>query len=84
MRRGSYESYNYFSRSYQKEIDEHFEKFCNKDAVSKVSTKKIYEIPWYRKKDWSNGFGIKRNILRSFKKRNCHNGSFPWNTTAEK
>ena len=29
----------------QKEIDEHFEKFCNKDAVSKVSTKEIYERP---------------------------------------
>ncbi len=67
----------------QKEIDEHFEKFCNKDAVSKVSTKEIYEIPGTGKRIGVMDFGIKRNILRSFKKRNCHMVVFPWNTTAE-
>lgn len=67
----------------EKEIMERFGKYDNKDAVSIVSTSKIYEIPGNGKKIGIIDFGIKRNILRSFKKRGCHMVVFPWNTTAE-
>ncbi|WP_410208365.1 carbamoyl phosphate synthase small subunit [Fusobacterium sp.] len=67
----------------EKEIMERFGKYDNKDAVSIVSTSKIYEIPGNGKKIGIMDFGIKRNILRSFKKRGCHMVVFPWNTTAE-
>lgn len=67
----------------EKEIMERFGKYDNKDAVSIVSTSKIYEILGNGKKIGIMDFGIKRNILRSFKKRGCHMVVFPWNTTAE-
>jgi len=67
----------------QKEIDEHFAKFNNSDAVEKVSTKEIYEIPGPGKRIGVIDFGVKRNILRSFEKRGVHQVVFPWNATAE-
>lgn len=67
----------------QKEIDEHFAKFNNSDAVEKVSTKEIYEIPGTGKRIGVIDFGVKRNILRSFEKRGVHQIVFPWNVTAE-
>ncbi|MGL5572946.1 MAG: carbamoyl phosphate synthase small subunit [Cetobacterium sp.] len=67
----------------QKEIDEHFAKFNNSDAVEKVSTKEIYEIPGPGKRIGVIDFGVKRNILRSFEKRGVHQIVFPWNVTVE-
>ena len=67
----------------EKEIMERFGKYDNKDAVSIVSTPKIYEIPGDGIRLGVMDFGIKRNILRSFKRRGCHMVVFPWNTTAE-
>lgn len=67
----------------EKEIWERFNAYSNKDAVSQVSTKEIYEIPGEGKRIGVMDFGIKRNILRSFSKRGCHLVVFPWNTTAE-
>lgn len=67
----------------QKEIDEYFAKFNNSDAVEKVSTKEIYEIPGPGKRVGVIDFGVKKNILRSFEKRGVHQIIFPWNVTAE-
>ncbi len=67
----------------QKEIDEHFEKFTNIDAVEQVSTKEIYEIPGSGKRIGVIDFGVKKTILRSFEKRGIHQIVFPWNVTAE-
>lgn len=67
----------------EKEIMERFGKYDNRNAVSEVSTPRIYEIPGEGKRIGVMDFGIKRNILRSFKKRGCHLVVFPWNTKAE-
>lgn len=67
----------------QKELKEKFESFSNIDAVEKVSTKKIYEIEGKGKRIAVYDFGVKRNILRSFKKLGVHQIIVPWNTTAE-
>ncbi|MGL4652366.1 carbamoyl phosphate synthase small subunit [Cetobacterium sp.] len=67
----------------QKEIDEHFAKFSNKDAVEQVSTKEKYEIPGTGKRIGVIDFGVKKNILRSFEERGIHQIVFPWNVTAE-
>ncbi len=50
----------------QKEINEYFENFSNTDAVERVSTKEIYEIPGEGKRIGVVDFGVKKNILRSF------------------
>lgn len=67
----------------EKEIWERFNKYSNTDAVSIVSTPKIYEIPGKGKRLGVMDFGVKRNILRNFEARDCHMVVFPWNTTAE-
>ncbi|MBC2856658.1 MAG: glutamine-hydrolyzing carbamoyl-phosphate synthase small subunit [Cetobacterium sp.] len=67
----------------QKEIDAHFNKFNNIDAVETVSTKETYEIPGEGKKIGVIDFGVKRNILRNFSKRGYSMVVFPWNVTAE-
>lgn len=67
----------------EKEIMERFGKYDNRNAVSEVSTPRIYEITGEGKRIGVMDFGIKRNILRSFKKRGCHLVVFPWNTKAE-
>ncbi|MFK4785305.1 carbamoyl phosphate synthase small subunit [Fusobacterium sp. MFO224] len=67
----------------EKEIMEKFNSFDNSKAVSQVSTKEIYKIHGSGKKVGVMDFGIKRNILRNFEKRNCDLTIFPWNTSAE-
>jgi carbamoyl-phosphate synthase small subunit len=65
------------------QINEKLESFDNTNAVKEVSTKEI------RKYDGSGehiaviDFGIKNNIIRSFKNRGCKITVFPANTTAE-
>jgi len=67
----------------QSEIREKLSSFDNTDAVSKVSTKEIYRVPGEGLKVGIMDFGIKQNIIRSFKKRGCDLTVFPWNTKAE-
>ncbi|WP_163468914.1 carbamoyl phosphate synthase small subunit [Fusobacterium sp. IOR10] len=67
----------------EKELSEKFNNFNNSKAVTKVSTKEIYEIKGSGKKIGVMDFGIKRNILRNFQKRNCNLIVFPWDTKAE-
>jgi len=67
----------------EKELSEKFNNFNNSKAVAKVSTKAIYEIKGSGKKIGVMDFGIKRNILRNFQKRNCNLIVFPWDTKAE-
>lgn len=67
----------------EKEIWDRFNGYSNSDAVSVVSTPKIYEIPGKGKRIGVMDFGVKRNILRNFEERDCHLIVFPWNTTAE-
>jgi carbamoyl-phosphate synthase small subunit len=57
--------------------------FCNKDAVSIVSTDKAYEIPGAGVHVAVMDFGIKTNILRSFKRRGCRMTVFPQDSTYE-
>ncbi|MDR3259049.1 MAG: carbamoyl phosphate synthase small subunit [Fusobacteriaceae bacterium] len=65
------------------EIKEKFDGFSNINAVSGVSTKNIYQIEGNGKTIGILDFGIKTNIIRNFKKRNCNITVFPWNTKAE-
>lgn len=67
----------------QSEIEQKLATFDNVDAVMKVTTEKPYTI-------YGNGthvaimdFGIKENILCSFKQRNCKLTVFPAATSAE-
>lgn len=67
----------------EKELAEKFNNFNNFKAVAKVSTKEIYEIKGSGKKIGVMDFGVKRNILRNFQKRNCNLTVFPWDTKAD-
>lgn len=58
-------------------IKEKLENFNNKDAVRSVTAKEIYEIQGNGKHVAVMDFGIKSNILRSFKKRGCKITVFP-------
>lgn len=51
--------------------------YDNSDSVSKVTTNKVYQIEGRGKHVAVLDFGIKENILRSFKKRNCKITVFP-------
>ncbi|WP_061995280.1 carbamoyl phosphate synthase small subunit [Clostridium sp. ATCC 25772] len=53
------------------EIEERLNNFSNKDAVRNVTTKEPYVIDGNGKHIAVLDFGIKENILRSFKKRDC-------------
>ncbi|WP_010296179.1 carbamoyl phosphate synthase small subunit [Clostridium senegalense] len=53
------------------EIEERLNNFSNKDAVRNVTTKEQYVIDGNGKHIAVLDFGIKKNILRSFKKRDC-------------
>ncbi|GAA0127423.1 carbamoyl phosphate synthase small subunit [Clostridium senegalense] len=53
------------------EIEERLNNFSNKDAVRNVTTKEPYVIEGNGKHIAVLDFGIKENILRSFKKRDC-------------
>jgi len=65
------------------DIKDKLEKFQNDDAVYKVSTDKIYEIPGSGPHVAVMDFGVKSNILRSFKERNCRLTVFPATSKAE-
>jgi carbamoyl-phosphate synthase small subunit len=65
------------------EIKEKFDGFSNVNAVAAVSTKNIYQIEGAGKRIGILDFGIKTNIIRNFKKRNCNITVFPWNSKAE-
>ena len=75
----------------QKEIQDKFDGFSNRDAVSIVSTKEKYSVPCEATEETKTpklkigvwDFGVKRNILRNFTKRNCDQIVFPLKTTAE-
>ena len=65
------------------EVKKEIEAFSNKDAVSNVTTDKIYEIDGEGKHVAIIDYGIKNNILNCFKKRGCKITVFPSNVTAE-
>ena len=65
------------------EVKKEIEAFLNKDAVSNVTTEKIYEIDGEGKHVAIIDYGIKNNILNCFKKRGCKITVFPSNVTAE-
>ncbi len=67
----------------QKELKEKYNSFCNKSAVATVSCKEKYTISGSGKKIGVWDFGVKSNILRSFKERGCDLTVFPFKTTAE-
>ena len=64
-------------------VKKEIEAFSNKDAVSNVTTDKIYEIDGEGKHVAIIDYGIKNNILNCFKKRGCKITVFPSNVTAE-
>ena len=66
------------------DIKAKLEKFQNDDAVYKVSTSEVYEIPGSGPHVAVVDFGVKSNILRNFKERNCRLTVFPATSTAEK
>ncbi|MBU3157244.1 carbamoyl phosphate synthase small subunit [Clostridium estertheticum] len=65
------------------EIDQKLMNFSNSNAVMKVTTNNCYTIEGSGQHIAIVDFGIKENILRSFKKRNCKLTIFPADTTAE-
>lgn len=65
------------------EVSDKVKAFSNKDAVSIVSTKKVYTIEGTGKHVAIMDFGIKENIIRNFKKRDCKLTVFPMTATAE-
>ena len=67
----------------QSEIEQKFETFNNRDAVMKVTTEKPYTIEGTGQHVAVMDFGIKENILRSFKQRNCKLTVFPVSAKAE-
>ena len=54
------------------EIKRRFDNFSNTEAVKAVTTPSNYEIAGEGKKVAIMDFGIKSNIIKSFKKRNCN------------
>jgi carbamoyl-phosphate synthase small subunit len=67
----------------QSEIKQKFSNFDNSDAVRKVTTEKAYTIQGNGAHVAVMDFGIKENILRSFKERGCKLTVFPSNAKAE-
>ena len=65
------------------EVKEKITAFSNKDAVKMVTAKEPYIIEGTGKHVAIMDFGIKSNIIRNFKKRNCKITIFPMNATAE-
>ncbi len=66
------------------EINLMFNNFNKKDFVGNVSTKKEYEFSTGDIKLAVIDFGVKSNILKEFKKRNCHIKVYPFDTKSEK
>jgi carbamoyl-phosphate synthase small subunit len=67
----------------QKELKEKFDNFSNEDAVKNVTCKEKFKIEGNGKKVGILDFGIKQNIIESFKKRDCDITVFPAYTKAE-
>ncbi|MBK5242205.1 carbamoyl phosphate synthase small subunit [Clostridium sp.] len=67
----------------QSEIEQKLSTFNNNDAVKKVTTKECYTIYGSGHHVAIMDFGIKENIIRSFKKRNCKLTIFPADASAE-
>jgi carbamoyl-phosphate synthase small subunit len=67
----------------QSEIEQKLATFNNSDAVMKVTTEELYTIEGSGKHVAIMDFGIKENILRSFKQRNCKLTVFPAAAKAE-
>ena len=67
----------------ESEINKKLNDFNNKDAVMKVTSKECYTIEGSGKHVAIMDFGIKENILRSFKQRNCKLTIFPAYAKAE-
>ncbi|ABR50291.1 carbamoyl-phosphate synthase, small subunit [Alkaliphilus metalliredigens QYMF] len=65
------------------EIQAKLSAFSNEKAVEAVTTEDVYEIQGTGKHIAVMDFGVKENILRSFRKRNCRITVFPANTRAE-
>lgn len=65
------------------DIKSHLKEFNNDDAVYQVSTKEIYRIEGNGPKVAVMDFGVKTNILRSFKERGCDLTVFPATTKAD-
>lgn len=61
----------------ENEIKGRLQAFSNTDAVFNVTTKKSYTIPGSGKHVAIMDFGIKANIINSFKQRNCKMTVFP-------
>lgn len=64
-------------------VKEKVEGFSTKEAVKTVTTKESYTIEGTGKHIAVMDFGIKNNIIRNFKKRNCKLTVFPATATAE-
>ncbi|TDT67407.1 carbamoyl-phosphate synthase small subunit [Hypnocyclicus thermotrophus] len=67
----------------QKELKEKFDNFTNEEAVKNVTCKEKYRISGIGKKVGILDFGIKENIIESFKKRECDITVFPAYTKSE-
>lgn len=67
----------------QSEIEQKLKEFHNRDAVKNVTTKETRIIEGSGKHIAVMDFGIKENILRSFKARDCKLTIFPASTKAE-
>ncbi|MGL4452953.1 MAG: carbamoyl phosphate synthase small subunit [Sarcina sp.] len=65
------------------DVKNKIEVFSNSDAVDIVSTKERYEIDGTGKHVAIVDYGIKQNIIRNFKKRNCKITVFNCDATAE-
>ena len=70
------------------DVDDEYKKkkiagFSTKEAVKTVTTDKAYTIEGTGKHIAVMDFGIKTNIIRNFKKRNCQLTVFPATATAE-
>lgn len=65
-------------------ISKRLEAFSNKEAVNNVTTKEAYIIEGKGKHIAILDFGIKENIIRCFKKRDCKLTVFPADTSYEK
>ncbi|MBF8983273.1 glutamine-hydrolyzing carbamoyl-phosphate synthase small subunit [Lutibacter sp. B2] len=67
----------------QSQIKQKFKAFDNRSAVREVTTKEVYTVEGTGKHIAIMDFGIKENIIRSFKRRNCKLTVFPAYTKAE-
>lgn len=66
-----------------KDVQGSIEAFTNKEAVKTVSTEQSYIVEGSGKNIAILDFGVKRNIINSFKRRNCNIKVYPYNTSSE-